>query len=150
MEFDPKIIWLIIGIVLIFSEFIMPGLVIAFFGCGALITSFAIWQFPEVSQSIHLQLLIFIATSILTLVFLRKYFFNIFHGKSVDVGSKNVVNVEIGKILPVVEMLKPGEVGGKVRYQGTVWNAKCDDEVAPGENVTLLGCENITLIVKKK
>ena len=35
----PEITWAVLGIIFIFVEFFIPGLVIAFFGVGALLTS---------------------------------------------------------------------------------------------------------------
>ncbi|MCP4148860.1 MAG: hypothetical protein GY757_14030, partial [bacterium] len=39
----PEAIWAILGVVLVFIEFIIPGLVIVFFGVGALITALTTW-----------------------------------------------------------------------------------------------------------
>ena len=47
-------------------------------------------------------------------------------------------------------MIEPGEVGGKVRYQGALWSAQADERIPPGESVRIKGCDNLTLIVEKK
>ncbi len=147
LSLPPEITWAIVGLILIFIEFFIPGLVIAFFGFGALITALTTWI--GISPTLHWQLLVFIVSSILLLVFLRKYAKKVFMGGSkaeIDVPN---FTVEIGKIVPVVEFIQPGEVGGKVRYQGTNWLARADEPIAPGESVKILDCDNLTLLVKK-
>ena len=74
---------------------------------------------------------------------------NIFKGKLESENDGTNFNIEIGKVVPVVEFIQPGEVGGKVKYQGTIWNAQSDIPVAPGESVKILGSKNLTLFVEK-
>ncbi len=141
-------IWAIAGIVLIFIEFFIPGLVIIFFGAGALVTSLITFVIGN-SFSLPLQFLAFTITSILSLVLLRKYMKKIFTGKmESDSGSENF-NIEIGRIVPVIEYIQHGEIGGKVKYQGTIWSAQSEESIPPGESVEIIGSKNLTLIVKK-
>ncbi|MCP5106649.1 MAG: NfeD family protein [bacterium] len=143
----PEVVWAILGIVFIFCEFFIPGLVIAFFGVGALITALTTWI--GVTPSLPLQLLVFMVSSLVLLGLLRKYVKRTFLGKSKGVADLPNFNIEIGKIIPVVEFIQPGEVGGKVRYQGAPWSARATEPVAPGESVKIVGCDNLTLIVEK-
>lgn len=147
MTLSAELIWLSLGIVLIFAEFFVPNLVIAFFGGGALVAAFTTWI--GLTPSLTLQIMVFIVFSILFLVFLRKYFKRIFLGQLQDKDESQNFNVEIGKIIPVVEFIEPGEVGGKVKYQGTIWQAKASESITPGESARITGCENITLLVEK-
>ncbi len=142
------IIWAIAGIFLIFIEFFIPGLVIIFFGIGALITALISYVIGA-SFSLPLQLLTFTITSILSLLLLRKYMKNIFKGSLENENEGANFNIEIGKVVPVVEFVQPGEVGGKVKYQGTIWNAQSEKPVAPGESVKIIGSKNLTLFVEK-
>jgi membrane protein implicated in regulation of membrane protease activity len=144
---SPEIIWIILGIIFIFVEFFIPGLVIAFFGVGALITALTTWI--KLTTTLTSQLLVFIISSILFLVFLRKYVKRTFLGKTKEAESGRSFNVEIGKIVPVVEFIQPGEVGGKVRYMGTTWSATASEPIAPGESVEIIGNDGLTLIVEK-
>jgi len=143
---SPEIVWALIGIVLIFVEFFIPGLVIAFFGVGALLTAGLVWIFHP---SLSVQLIFFMASSIVFLVALRKYVKRVFLGKTAGEGDERNFNIDVGKIIPVVEFIQPGEVGGKVRHQGTLWSAKASEPIAPGESVRITGSEGITLIVEK-
>ncbi len=147
MDMSAEIVWLIIGILLIFSEFVIPGLVIGFFGIGAIITSFLTWL--GVTTVIHTQLLSFTVASLLMLIFLRKFFSRIFQGEETEGEDGVNFNIQIGKIVPVTELIEPGEVGGRVRYQGTIWKAVSNERIAPGESVAITGCDNITLVVEK-
>jgi membrane protein implicated in regulation of membrane protease activity len=144
---SPEIVWTLLGIVFIFCEFFIPGLVIAFFGAGALITAITTWL--GVTPALPLQLLVFMVSSILMLALLRKYVKSTFLGKSRGIEKNHNFNVEIGKIVPVLEFIEPGVVGGKVRYQGAPWSAMASEPIAPGESVKIVGCDNLTLVVEK-
>jgi len=143
-----EMIWLLLGIVLVFSELMLPGLVIIFFGIGALATSLLTWQ--QVTTDIHSQLLAFIGVSVLTLGLLRRYFRHLFGAEAVPKEETSTnFTLELGKIVPVVEWIDPDELGGKVRYHGTMWAARSEDKLAPGESARIVGCDNLTLIVEK-
>jgi len=147
LSIPAEMAWAIVGMIFIFIEFFIPGLVIAFFGVGALITALTTWI--GISPTLPWQLLVFILSSILLLALLRRYVKRVFFG-----GTKSEMNVpnftvDIGKIVPVEEFIQPGEVGGKVKYQGSLWLARADEPIPPGESVKIIGCDNITLLVKK-
>jgi membrane protein implicated in regulation of membrane protease activity len=142
-----NVIWFLVGVGFIFLEFIIPGLVIAFFGVGAIITALII---SVVTVSIVGQVIIFSVSSVLSIIFLRKYFTKIFAGKETGAENYGDFNVDVGMMVPVVELIEPSVIGGKVKYQGTIWEAKADTVLSPGESVEIVGRENLTLIVKKK
>lgn len=142
-----EVVWAIVGIILVFFEFFIPGLVIAFFGIGALITALTTWI--GLTSSLAPQLLVFIVSSLLLLILLRKYAKRIFLGDAKSQQSSLDFTFEPGKIVPVVEFIQPGEVGGKVKYQGANWAAKASEPIPPGESVRIVGRENITLIVER-
>jgi membrane protein implicated in regulation of membrane protease activity len=144
---SPEVIWIVLGIIFIFFEFFIPGLVIAFFGVGALVTALTTWI--KFTTSLTSQLLVFIVSSVMFLVLLRKYVKSTFLGKTKGEESERNFNIEIGKIIPVVEFIQPGEVGGKVRYMGTTWSASASEPIAPGESVEIIGNDGLTLIVEK-
>ena len=143
---SPELIWAIVGIVLICCEFLMPGLVIAFFGVGALITALATWMF---SPSLAVQLVIFLVSSLALLFTLRKFVKNTFLGDEKVGADATDYNLVIGKIVPVIEFIQPGEVGGRVKYQGTPWSASSEEPCAPGDSVKIIGSNNLTLLVEK-
>jgi membrane protein implicated in regulation of membrane protease activity len=49
MEISPIIIWFVVGLVLILMEFVIPGLVIVFFGLGAWVAAIFVAIFPEMA-----------------------------------------------------------------------------------------------------
>ncbi len=39
----PEIVWLIIGVILVIMEFAVPGVILVFFGVGAILTAILAW-----------------------------------------------------------------------------------------------------------
>lgn len=150
MNLSPELVWLFAGIFLIFTEFFIPGVVIVFFGVGALLTSFAILLSDALTfhLSLPMQMGIFLVSSIGFMMLLRNKLKATFLGKAMDDGEQRTFNVEVGKMVSVVELIEPGEVGGRVRYQGTLWSARSEKRHMPGESVVITGCDNLTLIVE--
>lgn len=147
MNFPTELAWLLAGILLVFIEFFIPGVIIVFFGFGAVTVAFTTWI--HLTPTLALQVLVFWISSVIYLLFLRRLLKRVFTGRQ-QVGQEELnFIVEIGKTVPVIEFIEPGEVGGKVRYQGTQWAARCDVSCAPGECVRIKGYDNLTLIVEK-
>ena len=145
MFFNPIFVWAVIGLLLVGSEFFIPGLVIIFFGLGALLTSVLAAVLPGLKSSVAFQILIWIGASGLSLAFLRKYLSRVFKGKTlIEDGSKSS-----GKIAEVTEAIAP-EKTGRVRFEGTTWNAESYTEsFEPGDTVEILKQDGLTLIVTK-
>ena len=141
----PEIIWFLVGLVLLILEFILPGLIIGFFGVGAWIVA-VVCLMNDIG--LNTQLALFIASSVLSLVFLRQWLKGIFLGHE---GSKQDLthNLEefIGERAVVKERIVPKLVG-KVEFHGTNWEASADEEIAAGTVVEIIGKDNITLKVK--
>ena len=66
----PELIWFIAGLVMLLLEFAMPGLIIFFFGAGAILVA-VICLFFDIS--VNAQLGIFLVSSLLLLRGLRRY-----------------------------------------------------------------------------
>ena len=73
----PEVIWFVVGVVLLIMEFAVPGLIIFFFGVGAWIVALVCFL---TDISLNAQLLIFISSSVLCLLCLRKWLKSIFIG----------------------------------------------------------------------
>jgi len=141
----PEIIWFLIGLALLIMEFVLPGLIIAFFGVGAWIVAL-VCLITDIG--INTQLIIFIVSSVLSLLFLRKWLKGIFIGHSVSKQDlKEDIEEFIGQKAVVKETIKP-KAGGKVEFHGTNWLAEADEEIAVETVVEIVGKENITLKVK--
>lgn len=138
------VIWFIIGFVLFIFEFVFPGLILFFFGVGAWITAILSLSFD---LSINIQIIIFVISSIITILLLRGWVKKILWKKN---HSTELMEEEfLGKTGRAVSSISPGE-NGKVDFKGTTWPATSDDFIEAGENVIITGNESILLIVKKK
>jgi inner membrane protein len=143
MEISPIIIWFVVGLVLILMEFVIPGLVIVFFGLGAWVAAIFVAIFPE--MAFWVQMMIFTVFSVATLVLLRgslkKRFFSNQEGAESEglddyIGQKAIVEVAI----------KNGE--GKILFKGVSWSAFADEDISEGTKVTIVDKDSIKLKVK--
>ena len=144
----PELIWFLVGLVLLVFEFIMPGLIIGFFGAGAWVVAIICLFSAYVAESLNAQLIIFIIASVLSLLLLRKWLKGIFigHVKSKQDMTEDL-NEFIGERAVVKEKITP-KAGGKVELHGTNWIAEADEEIAAGTIVEIVAKDNLTLKVK--
>ena len=142
---SPALVWFLIGLVLLVGELITPGLIIFFFGIGAWVTAL-VCLFANIS--LNLQLLIFLITSVASLLCLRKFLTGIFKG---HIGSKQDMQVNLeefaGKRVVVKKKITP-KLPGKVELNGVDWEAAADTEINEGEVVEIVGKDDLTLKVK--
>ena len=138
MSFQPYALWLIAGILLMLLELLVPGLVVIWFGIGALFAGFV--AFLGVGSGV--QIAVFLVVSILSLVFVRKFFAS--DEESQGVGAERLV----GKECTVVEKISPGKYG-KVKVEGELWLAESGDDCETGKKVKIVSIEGTHLIVKK-
>jgi len=141
----PEIIWFLVGLALLIMEFILPGLIIAFFGIGAWVVAI-VCLITDIG--INTQLIIFIVASVLSLLCLRKWLKGVFLGHIVSKQNlKENLEEFIGQKAVVKEKITP-KAGGKVEFHGTNWEAEADEEIAAETVVEIIGKENITLKVR--
>ena len=145
--FTIEFLWTLAGILLIFVELIYPHFVLAFFGGGALVT--ALTTAVGVTPSLASQLAVFIVSSLLLLFLLRRYLKKTMTGNMKDSDDLQPFDLDIGKIVTVVKDIDPHAGVGKVRYQGTQWDAAADEYIREGESVRITGGRNLTLKVEK-
>jgi membrane protein implicated in regulation of membrane protease activity len=143
----PELIWFLIGLMLLILEFALPGLIIFFFGVGACIVAL-VCLITDIG--LNAQLIIFIISSVLSLLCLRKWLKGIFMGHIVS-KQDMTENLEefIGQRAVVKEKITP-ETPGKVEFHGTNWEALADEEITEGTIVNIIGKDNITLKVRHK
>jgi membrane protein implicated in regulation of membrane protease activity len=145
----PELIWFLVGLVLLILEFMLPGLIIFFFGVGAWIVAIICLLSSYVQGSINAQLLIFIVSSVLSLLILRRWIKGVFLGHS---GAKQDLmkdlNEFIGERATVIEDISP-RAGGKVEFHGTNWEARAESDIVAGAVVEIIEKNNITLKVKE-
>lgn len=139
-----SVVWAIVGVLFVLSEFVVPGFVVFFFGVGGLLNALLVALIPGLSGRIPVQLLIWAASSGLALAFLRRIFSRAFRGTLLDSDSRFV-----GETAEVAETIGP-EAPGRVRFEGTTWTAVSYDEtIEPGEKVSVIEKQGTTLIVTR-
>ncbi len=143
---QPALIWFVVGLVFLVAELVAPGLVIMFFGLAAWVVA-AICLIKPIS--INTQLVIFILVTPVILFGLRNRFKALFSGHTSAIQNPNKdIDDFIGKRAIVKEAIVPHR-GGKVEFNGTLWNADASEEIAVGENVHVVSRDNLLLRVKK-
>lgn len=140
-------IWLIVGILLILSEFIVPGFVICFFGVAALVVAGIVFFFPDLAFS--WQLFICGVTGVALLLLCRKYMPGTFLGKKgngvSDIDLDDVIGADCVCVIPVT-----GKEAGKVDFRGSHWTAVADENIEVGDLCVVIARNNLTLTIKKK
>lgn len=140
--FTPAVIWFIVGFVLFLLEFVVPGLILFFFAVGAWVVAI-LCTFLDIS--VNLQLLIFLCTSGISVLLLRKWVKGLLGSRNTS--TEVIENEFIGKIAVTETEISPGR-NGKVDFRGVSWDASSDETIGPRETVTIIGTKSIVLIVK--
>jgi inner membrane protein len=139
--------WFILGVAFFIIEMAVPGFVLMFFGIGAWITAILTWI--GILPSIPLQIGVFIVSSVVTLFLFRTKLSNYFKGRiSGKAEPEDVLTSVKGQKAVVKKEILPGEVIGKVEFNGTLWNAEADEQIAEGSVVEIIERKNLVLKVK--
>jgi len=144
MDFT-SIFWAILGLILIIAEFFIPGLVVIFFGIGALLTALITALIPGLSSLLIPQVLMLMGFSTLALVSMRRFFRKIFTGRQLGKHAHDYDDsAERAKVL---EEISPDKAG-RIEYQGTSWRAlSFEGSYKPGQTVWILKKEGMTYYV---
>ena len=138
---NTPVLWFLAGFIFFLLEFIVPGLVLFFFAIGAWVVA-VLSLFIDIP--INLQLVIFLASSVLTILLFRKWI------RKIIMTKRSLSEIEdefIGKSGTAETFIGP-ENDGKVEFKGTTWNARSEDTIQKGEKVIITGNQSIILIVK--
>ena len=141
---SPTFWWIIIGLTLMLCEFAIPGLVLLFFGIGAIITGLFALFIP----SLNLQLAIFALFSLLSLFGLRRILKPMLTGKTTDRNTDYMPEGMIGQRCTVETLIQP-DSAGKVILNGTSWRAESNETLQPGTHVIIQEQRSLTLIVTR-
>jgi membrane protein implicated in regulation of membrane protease activity len=139
------VIWSLIGLALMILEFILPGLVVFFFGLGALLVAVLC---AVMEPSLNLQLVVFMAASVALFVTLRRFFREIFAGDAGQVEQGQEDRNFTGSRVRVVEAIQPPATG-KVELNGTLWNADAPEALDAGDWAEVVSRHNLVLNVRK-
>jgi len=140
-------LWLGSGIFLMAVEFLVPGLVMVFVGLGSLTVVFGM-HFGYIDGILQ-QFITFFISSIIYLLTLR---FLVLRFVPSVTRKENIDEDEevIGSIVELVADINSGEFG-RVEHSGSSWQARAegDQTILKGEQVKIIGRDNITWIVQK-
>jgi len=143
----PEIIWAVAGLIMLLSEFAMPGLIIFFFGLGALLVAGVCLV---ADPSLNAQLGLFIVGSVAMLLVLRRWVRGAFMGYTSDRrGPNENLKTFVGETAVVTEALAPRK-SGKVELNGAEWKARADEEIEQGAEVEVVDQDSLTLKVKRR
>ena len=140
-------LWLGSGIFLMAIEFLVPGLVLVFVGLGSLTVVFGMY-FGYIDGILQ-QFITFFISSIIYLLTLRflvlRFFTSVTRKENIDEDEE-----VMGSIVEIVADINSGEFG-RVEHSGSSWQARAegDQTILKGEQVKIIGRDNITWIVQK-
>ena len=140
--FNSALIWVCIGFVFFVLEFAIPGFILFFFGIGAWLVA-GICFFFDIS--INTQIILFIASSLLSVLLFRNWLRQRIGGSGVN--FQQLEDEYIGKVAKAETAIGP-EKNGKVEFRGASWEARSNDIIIAGENVVITETQSILLIVK--
>lgn len=146
-DIDAKTAWLIAGVVLILLEFVNPGVILVFFGVGAVITSITTWI--GLTPGIGSQTLVFGVSSFALLFTLRRVVKQWFVGKSDGEGGDLDDDFTGREARVLTDIPGPGH-DGKVEIKGAEWKARSETPVAAGDTVIIERREGLTLHVRPR
>lgn len=138
---NAAVVWFVLGFVFFILEFLLPGFILFFFAVGAWLVAIASLMFDI---SLNTQLLLFVITSVLSIVALRKWVKNIMMGRK---SNSEIEDEILGRTGKAETYIGPGN-DGRIEFKGTSWTARSNESIQPGEIVSIVGNESILLIVK--
>jgi membrane protein implicated in regulation of membrane protease activity len=141
----PEVLWFFIGLVFLLFELFTPGFFFFFFGLGAWITA-VVCLLGE--PNLNVQIVLFVVTSVLSLIGLRKIIKRKLFYNNNDV-SDHVEDEFTGKEAVAITDFG-AEKTGKVDFKGTTWTSESAAEIKQGQKVIILSKDNFKLIVKPK
>ncbi|MFC1484995.1 NfeD family protein [bacterium] len=141
--FTSGLFWFLLSIVLMVSEFFIPGLILIFVGFGALFVSILTWI--GILQIFNVQLLVCFFSSVLFLLFLRRFFKKTFQG--VEKVAKTTDGI-VGEEAIVKKVL--GDNRYEIYFKGALWKAESEDELKQDEWVRIIGKDSVVLKIKRR
>ena len=143
--FSPAFWWAVVGVGLMICEFAVPGLILFFFGIGALFTALLTLFIP---MSLTVQLIVFTVASLVSLFGLRRLLKPVFMGRTIAAGD-GIAEGMTGQEARVIEGIEPGSAG-RVELNGTAWKAESNESLEKGQVVVVVGQKSLTVVVKHK
>lgn len=136
-------IWLIASAIMFLMEIFTISFLLFFPAVGA----FLAFLCAVFGANVTVQVIVFIVSSILLIIFIRPFVTKFFKSNNVAMNSKSVV----GKNAVVIKSIDNIHGKGQVKVAGEVWSAisSTDENIEEGATVIVLKIEGVKLIVKK-
>lgn len=141
--FSGYAFWLILGLLLIISEFFATGIIAIFFGIGALVVG--VLTLLGVIETLPMQLLLFSLVSLGALFALRRRFQRWFKGNVSDRSGGDMAGGHIGARVTVLTDFVAG--AGQVQLNGAKWDAESSEPLQAGQVAWVVGNRGILLRV---
>lgn len=139
-------IWLAVGVLLMLSEVLLPGLVVVFLGAGAVLVALGRWlNFLEgVTSSFTAWFILSLALIIVLRQFLAR-----FVPAEISVQSTEEDLDAQGVLVEVLEPVVSGNSSGRIRHRGSSWPATClEGSIPEGKKGRLLYRDNLVWVVE--
>ena len=135
--------WLIIAVLLGALEAVTIDLVAVWFALGAFVTIIP----AALGLPFWMQLIVFLAVSLVSLAFTRPIVSNVLHVKKTSTNADRVIGMVGIVTIPINNIV--GE--GRVMVNGLEWAARSDDgaPVDKGESVLIKAIEGVKVIVER-
>jgi membrane protein implicated in regulation of membrane protease activity len=148
---DPwTLLLLVAGAVLVGSEFVAPSLLAMFVGAAAFVT--AGLRALGVVESVPLSLLVWAVTALGMVLPFRPLVQRLVPGRSVVKRDRTDVETDresMGEIVEVVEDISDENDAGRIRFQGTTWQARATTgRFGRGEKVQLVYRQDAVWVVE--
>ena len=132
--FDPYVVgWFVVAALCVLLELAVPGLIIIFFGVGALVTGTVV---AVADVGLATQISIFTVSSLVSLFALRRWLKSVFKGSTIDRDGSELADDFSGKIGTVTKSIEP-QSPGEISALGTLWAAKASVAIAEGAEVRI-------------
>ncbi|WP_016752335.1 NfeD family protein [Leptospira kirschneri] len=139
----PTTLWIGGGVLLILTEFFIPGTFVAFLGTSGIITGIVVYFF-DISIGWQFGLWIFLSALLIYVgsTAIQKIF-------PAQIEHSIPKNDEVGKLVPVVKDVLVERKGGRVLFQGVEWDAISKKSRIPkGNKARILSRDNLTFLVE--
>jgi membrane protein implicated in regulation of membrane protease activity len=133
---SPSLLWFVFGFALLLVELAAPGFIILFFGLGAWAAALCVWLF---GVSLSWQIAVFLGSSVLFILLLRRLFVRVFTGASAgeEEADMNDAPANVGQRAEVIRAVAPG-APGEIKYRGSYWRAVADEPFETGATVRIV------------
>ena len=140
--------WVGLGSLLIFAEFLLPGLVAVFVGLGAL--TVAVLMYFGFVDSISSQILVWFAASTVYTFTLRVLVVRLYPGDTKIQSVDEDEDLE-GQIVTVTQTIS-NNAHGRIAHSDSTWQARTrkGETLEAGARARIVGRDNITLIVERE